>query len=209
MTDLPPTPPEPELPFPPLSVRAATWLDMLQEKAQRSTASSSLAMWMKHRGFDPAKHHRLILDTIERFLDDPTKQVLLLFAPPGSAKSTIVSVLLPPWYLGRHPSRTSSSPPTATSSPSAGAAPAATSSATTAPRSVCVSPATVRPTIAGSSSLAANTMASASAPASLGFALTSASSMIRLVHADAMSDMSARPLAVVSRRLLATAQTPR
>jgi hypothetical protein len=29
--------------------------------------------------------------------------VLLLFAPPGSAKSTYVSVLLPSWYLANHP----------------------------------------------------------------------------------------------------------
>lgn len=29
--------------------------------------------------------------------------MLLLFAPPGSAKSTYVSVLLPPWYLARFP----------------------------------------------------------------------------------------------------------
>jgi len=29
--------------------------------------------------------------------------VLLLFAPPGSAKSTYVSVLLPSWYLAANP----------------------------------------------------------------------------------------------------------
>ena len=29
--------------------------------------------------------------------------MLLLFAPPGSAKSTYVSVLLPSWYLASHP----------------------------------------------------------------------------------------------------------
>ena len=29
--------------------------------------------------------------------------MLLLFAPPGSAKSTYVSVLLPSWYLANHP----------------------------------------------------------------------------------------------------------
>jgi len=31
--------------------------------------------------------------------------VLLLFAPPGSAKSTYVSVLLPSWYLANHPTK--------------------------------------------------------------------------------------------------------
>jgi predicted phage terminase large subunit-like protein len=41
---------------------------------------------------------------IESFLvsDD---EVLLLFAPPGSAKSTYVSVLLPSWYLANHPTK--------------------------------------------------------------------------------------------------------
>lgn len=28
---------------------------------------------------------------------------LMMFAPPGSAKSTYASVLFPPWYMGRHP----------------------------------------------------------------------------------------------------------
>jgi predicted phage terminase large subunit-like protein len=48
------------------------------------------------------KHHQLIIDEIESFLasDD---DVLLLFAPPGSAKSTYVSVLLPSWYLASNP----------------------------------------------------------------------------------------------------------
>ena len=29
----------------------------------------------------------------------------MLFAPPGSAKSTYVSVLLPSWYLANHPTK--------------------------------------------------------------------------------------------------------
>ena len=47
-------------------------------------------------------HHQLIIHEIESFLDSE-EQVLLLFAPPGSAKSTYVSVLLPSWYLANNP----------------------------------------------------------------------------------------------------------
>ena len=47
-------------------------------------------------------HHRLIIREIEFFLESDD-EVLLLFAPPGSAKSTYVSVLLPSWYLASHP----------------------------------------------------------------------------------------------------------
>jgi predicted phage terminase large subunit-like protein len=79
------------------------FVELLKEKLDRSTARQSLPLWMRSRGYVPAKHHRLIMETIERFLLDDTKQVLLLFAPPGCAKSTIVSVLLPPWYLGKFP----------------------------------------------------------------------------------------------------------
>jgi hypothetical protein len=52
---------------------------------------------------EPARYHRLIISGIEAFLKSDD-EVLLLFAPPGSAKSTYVSILLPSWYLANHPS---------------------------------------------------------------------------------------------------------
>src|SRR5262245_36258078 len=69
--------------------------------AERRSVRNSLAEWASYKGFEPAKHHLLIISEIEAFLasDD---EVLLLFAPPGSAKSTYVSVLLPSWYLANH-----------------------------------------------------------------------------------------------------------
>jgi hypothetical protein len=63
----------------------------------------SLAEWARYKGFEPARHHLLIIDEIEAFLESDD-EVLLLFAPPGSAKSTYVSVLLPSWYLASNPS---------------------------------------------------------------------------------------------------------
>jgi hypothetical protein len=73
-----------------------------QELIKRRKVRLSLAEWARHKGFVPAKHHILIINEIESFLasDD---EVLLLFAPPGSAKSTYVSILLPSWYLAGHP----------------------------------------------------------------------------------------------------------
>ena len=75
-----------------------------QELIKRRRVRLSLAEWAHHKGFEPAKHHLLIINEIETFLasDD---EVLLLFAPPGSAKSTYVSVLFPSWYLANHPTK--------------------------------------------------------------------------------------------------------
>jgi len=78
-------------------------LDCLLETRQRREIRKSLTAWSCYRGFQPARHHQLIIDEIEAFLDSDD-EVLLLFAPPGSAKSTYISVLFPSWYLARHPS---------------------------------------------------------------------------------------------------------
>src|SRR6186997_3515077 len=56
----------------------------------------------RHKDFEPAPHHQLFISEIEAFLKSED-EVLLLFAPPGSAKSTYVSVLLPSWYLAVNP----------------------------------------------------------------------------------------------------------
>lgn len=69
----------------------------------RRAIRKSFTEWARYRGFEPAPHHLLIISEIEAFLESGD-QVLLLAAPPGSAKSTYVSVLLPSWYLSRHPS---------------------------------------------------------------------------------------------------------
>src|SRR3954451_16650797 len=73
-----------------------------EELLKRRSTRRSFAEWAEHRGFVPAAHHRLIISEIESFLESDD-EVLLLFAPPGSAKSTYVSVLLPSWYLASRP----------------------------------------------------------------------------------------------------------
>lgn len=77
-------------------------LEAATEFRRRRTIRRSFIEWARHRGFEPAAHHVLIINEIERFLDSDD-DVLLLFAPPGSAKSTYVSILFPSWYLARYP----------------------------------------------------------------------------------------------------------
>jgi predicted phage terminase large subunit-like protein len=56
----------------------------------------------------PADHHRLINQKLMELeagavVDGRPLDRLMIFAPPGSAKSTYASVLFPAWYHGRHP----------------------------------------------------------------------------------------------------------
>ena len=76
--------------------------DAAREVLARRAIRGSLIEWGRHKGFEAAPHHRLICEEIDEFLasDD---EVLLLFAPPGSAKSTWLSVLFPSYYLARFP----------------------------------------------------------------------------------------------------------
>lgn len=55
-------------------------------------------------GLRAAPHHRRWLDALQQAVDTPGERVLLI-APPGSAKSTYASLVLPLWYLGNHPDR--------------------------------------------------------------------------------------------------------
>ena len=72
------------------------------ELLKRRSIRTSLIEWARYKDFEPAPHHQLFIREIEAFLKSED-EVLLLFAPPGSAKSTYVSVLLPSWYLANHP----------------------------------------------------------------------------------------------------------
>ena len=73
-----------------------------KELLKRRSTRKRLEDCSRHKGFEPAKHHQLIIREIESFLEGDD-DVLLLFAPPGSAKSTYVSILLPSWYLANNP----------------------------------------------------------------------------------------------------------
>lgn len=49
-----------------------------------------------------AQHHALILTVCERTVKRPFGRAIIM-APPGTAKSTYVSVVVPPWAMGRQP----------------------------------------------------------------------------------------------------------
>lgn len=55
-------------------------------------------------GLRPAAHHLRWLERLRQAVETPRGR-LVLVAPPGAAKSTYVSFVLPLWYLGNHPDR--------------------------------------------------------------------------------------------------------
>jgi len=63
----------------------------------------SMAAWARYKGFEPAAHHLLIMNELERFIASDEHDVLLLHAPPGCAKSTYISALFPSWYFANFP----------------------------------------------------------------------------------------------------------
>jgi hypothetical protein len=83
---------------------------------QRLTAASQLDPLMKSRarqgiaqyihymglGFRPAAHHQLLIDGLEQITRGEIDR-LMVFMPPGAAKSTYTSVVFPAWYLGKNP----------------------------------------------------------------------------------------------------------
>lgn len=64
----------------------------------RRKIRASFTEWVKHCGFTPAAHHRLLIEKLEAVARGEIKR-LAVFMPPGSAKSTYASVLFPPWLL--------------------------------------------------------------------------------------------------------------
>lgn len=55
-------------------------------------------------GLVPARHHALLCDRLEA-VERSDIDRLMVFMPPGHAKSTYGSILFPAWYIGRNPDR--------------------------------------------------------------------------------------------------------
>ena len=70
---------------------------------QRRAVRRSLTEWCRYAGFEPAAHHRLLIDRLEAVERGETKN-LAVFMPPGAAKSTYGSILFAPWVMSRNPS---------------------------------------------------------------------------------------------------------
>lgn len=54
------------------------------------------------RGFTPQRHHRLLIEELEKVATGETMRLMVLM-PPGSAKSTYATELFSAWLLGRYP----------------------------------------------------------------------------------------------------------
>jgi predicted phage terminase large subunit-like protein len=67
----------------------------------RRSVRRSLTEWCQYLGYEPASHHRLLIDKLEAVGRGEIPN-LAVFMPPGSAKSTYASVLFPPWLLANH-----------------------------------------------------------------------------------------------------------
>jgi predicted phage terminase large subunit-like protein len=76
-----------------------------EAEASREAARASLTQFIRVAmpDIEPAAHHQLIIAKLEAVARGEIKR-LMLFLPPGSAKSTYASVLFPPWFMGNHPS---------------------------------------------------------------------------------------------------------
>jgi hypothetical protein len=71
---------------------------------RRRRIRRSLVEWCRHCGYEPALHHRLLIDRLERVGRGEIKR-LAVFMPPGSAKSTYGSIMFPPYVMAKVPGR--------------------------------------------------------------------------------------------------------
>src|SRR5260221_9472864 len=71
---------------------------------KRRRVRRSLIEWCRHCGYEPAPHHGLLIDRLERVARGEIKR-LAVFMPPGSAKSTYGSILFPPYVMANAPNR--------------------------------------------------------------------------------------------------------
>ena len=85
-----------------------------QEFLRRMLARQSLVAWCREAGYEPAKHHLVIIRALEELVENlfrallrghevPEEKLrLMVMTPPGSAKSTYISKLFPPWFLAQN-----------------------------------------------------------------------------------------------------------
>jgi predicted phage terminase large subunit-like protein len=67
---------------------------------QRRAIRRSLTEWARFKGFEPARHHEVLIRELEALATGDSRN-LAFCLPPGSAKSTYGSVLFPSWWLAQ------------------------------------------------------------------------------------------------------------
>lgn len=79
---------------------------LLVETQERRSARQSLLSFTRQIAIEPepVHHHRVLIEKLQQVIDG-TLSRLMVFMPPGTAKSTYSSVLLPACYLGVHNKR--------------------------------------------------------------------------------------------------------
>ena len=85
-----------------------TPVEAAREMMRRRELRQSFRAWccyvLAPLGQSPAAHHDLLIDALQAMADDKIDR-LMVAMPPGSAKSTYVSQLFPPWYMARDPTK--------------------------------------------------------------------------------------------------------
>lgn len=77
--------------------------EALEAELSRRQQSKSLTAYIEATETQrPARHHRVLIERLEAIEAGSLKR-LMVFMPPGTAKSTYCSALFPAWYLGSHP----------------------------------------------------------------------------------------------------------
>ena len=83
-----------------------TPVEAAREMMRRRELRQSFRAWCCHRlaplGQSPARHHDLMIQELEALARGENDRLMIL-APPGSAKSTYVSTLFPPWFMAQQP----------------------------------------------------------------------------------------------------------
>src|SRR5580692_9223724 len=84
----------------------AKLLKFHDESTLREQIRTNLLDWaadiMNAVGLAPSAHHRVLLQYLSRIANGEIKRLIVLM-PPGSAKSTYVSVIFPIWWFIQHP----------------------------------------------------------------------------------------------------------
>lgn len=81
-----------------------TKAEVAKELLRRRAIRASLTEWARHCGFEPARHHQFLIRKLESVARGEIKR-LMVFMPPGSAKSTYVSLLFASWWMANNPAK--------------------------------------------------------------------------------------------------------
>lgn len=76
------------------------------KRDRRKAARASYREYIKQFSTEPppARHHDVVIDALQQVAQRKINR-LMIFMPPGSAKSTYTSIQFPPWWIQRNPSK--------------------------------------------------------------------------------------------------------